>query len=99
MVESDSSLLSRFKILGGILIILYIIIFIANFCNFDGWIRVGQLFGHTVCHRSAFAGILAIIQDVILMGMVVVMGITIYTVHKGNYKVSLASKGVGDSEK
>lgn len=58
----DNSLLKKFKILTILLTILYIIFSIANFASFDGWVRVGELFGD----GSAFPGVVALIESFLL---------------------------------
>ena len=75
--DNDGAFKKKFKILAVIAILLYIMISIANFASFDGWVRVGQLFDAGI----AAAGVIGLIESILITICYFLLIYLVYAVH------------------
>ncbi len=68
-----------YKIVAGLLTICYILISILHIVNFNGWVRVAQ-----VMSDSAVSGVFCIIESIIMTGIAVLCGFSLFKFHTFN---------------
>jgi hypothetical protein len=64
--------------LGAFLTLAYLVISIANFANFDGWVRVADLFKA----KQHLTGTISIIESLLFTLLFLYMGFTLFSLHK-----------------